>query len=61
MQNVAEEADESTREVWNEFQAQNMELNDLIEQTEMHQGSNNVAKKDDIASKLYKIKQTKKK
>ena len=62
MQNVVEEeGDESTLKVWEEFQAENLELNELMKQTEEHQASRDVAKKDDIASKLYKIKQTKKK
>lgn len=61
MQEVANEGElgEDNMKAWNEFQCENQELQDLIVQSEM--ASNNVAQKDDITSKLYKIKQTKKK
>jgi len=57
---LEEECFEDNGEIWKDFKQQNMELHDLIDQNEAHQGSNNVAKKDDISSKLYKIKQAKK-
>jgi hypothetical protein len=61
MQEVAneEELDEDNMKAWNEFQCENQELQDLIVQSESK--PNNVAQQDDITSKLYKIKQTKKK
>jgi len=61
MQEVANEAElnEDNMRAWNEFQYENQELQDLIVQSESK--SNNVAQQDDITSKLYKIKQTKKK
>jgi len=61
MQEVADECelDEDNMQAWNEFQVENQELNDLITQTESK--SMNVAQQDDVNTKLYKIKQTKKK
>ncbi len=61
MQEVANEVemDEDNKNAWNDFQCENQELQDLIVQSESKSGS--VAQQDDITSKLYKIKQTKKK
>jgi len=61
MQEVANEVelDEENMNAWNEFQCENQELQDLIVQSESK--PSNVAQQDDITSKLYKIKQTKKK
>ena len=61
MQEVANEAelDEDNMRAWNDFQYENQELQDLIVQSESK--PSDVIQQDDITSKLYKIKQTKKK
>lgn len=61
MEKVAKNAplDEKNQKVFDDFQAENLELKDLIMQTE--QAPNSIAQKDEIASKLYQKKQQKKK
>jgi len=61
MQEVANEIelDEHNMQAWSDFQYENQELQDLIIQSESK--PSDIAQQDDITSKLYKIKQTKKK